>query len=376
MDDASQLAPPYDTIAETALGVLNARKNTNQAMANTSSLYQEGNDPLSFEGRNEVLEHEPAYMIVNQDEFEDDKKSNYKEVNVLTALNGLPANSAEQVEQMISFVGFARSETANEHMKDNANGTFPLKVHGVLTTIHTGITDIRGGALVRIRAPTEEEARLQHIVGRRSNKKLLMTEEYRPELDAVDKKNAFVSLMMSLGEKLEPREREITSFQAQIYADWWKAKRTQFVVFLAEMVHFEKISGGATKVAAKADAIKSFRTYAKSLGLVPGDNGNVEMQKSLLKRLFVMNVFSRVAQPDVMQTFFSSPRSATGPQAVTQTEFAITNEFYQLQISAIQHEQNAIISGHAKVWNSIIGKAPTGAIKGQKLDLVMFGLTG
>ncbi len=375
MDDASHLAPPYDTISETALGVYNAQKNTNQALVNNSSLYQEGEHPLPYEGKNEILEHEPAYIMVNQDEFEDDKKVTYQDAKILTALNGLPASNAEQVEQITCFIGFVRSETANEHMKDNANGSVALKVHGVLTTINTGISDIRAGALVRMRAPTEAEAKLQHIVGRRPNKTLYMTEEYKPEIDAVDKKNAFICLMMQLGEKLEPRERDITQFQATIYSDWWKAKRSQFAVFAAEMEFQAAIANNKSARDATNAAKSKFEAVAKSLGIMPGNMGDVAFQKSLLKRLFVMNIYSSVAQPDVTQAFFTSPRAANGA-SVSQARFAVESDFYMSQITAIQHEQNAIISGHAKVMNSIIGRAPVGSVKGQKLDLVMFGLTG
>lgn len=374
MDDEAFVSPMSEGIAETALGVLDASKNSNQALLNVSSLYQEGDDPLSYEGRNEVLEHEPAYTVKTAEEFEDDNNRKNHDIQILTALNGLPASNADQVEAIVAFAGFVRSETANEHMKDNANGSLALKVHGVFSTLHTGITDIRGGGLVRIRAPTPEEAKLQKIVGRRQNKILLMTEEYRPELDAVDKKNAFVALMMQTGVSFEPREREIVAYQAKIYQDWWKAKRTQFAVFAAELAALDARKNNDNERTIIKKATDAYTSAAANLGLLTGTVGDIEFQRSLLKRLFTMNSFSGIAQEDVLQAYYPSPRSASSSSNLSPSEQSTRAELFLLQTSAIQNEQNAIISGHAKNMNSIIGKAPKGAKKGCGFDLVMYKL--
>lgn len=349
----SSYVPLTNPISNSAFGIITGRKATSYADSNVSTLYNKStHGPASKETRNELLEFEPVYTMHKATHLEELGK---KELPVLSCLNGLPARTAKQVMRIIRFAGWSRGETANEFMRGNANGSVALIVHGVLTVVNSGVETISSGALVCIRALSEEEAARQTIAGRIPGKVILATVEYKPELDAIDAKNGFTALMMALGEPVAARLREITSDQAESFAKWWKAELTTYAVAMATMV--ESTGGNGTQ---------AYEQYAGELGLIPGQAGNVDLIKALLRRAFVMNVFPNgVVAADPKQLIVPLPTAG-----VQQT--AQLTELARLQATAITNKFNAIIGGHAAVADSIIGRTPSGGLVGGSMDLIMW----
>lgn len=349
---ASSNVPLTNPISNSAFGIITARKASAFAKSNVSKLYNSGkNGVATYETRNEILEFEPVYTMHKSQAIDEDEP---KELPILSALNGLPARTSKQVMRIIRFAGFSRIESANEHMRGNSNGAYSLIVHGVLTVVNTGVETISSGAKVCIRALTEEEAERQVIAGRIPGKVLLATVEYKPELDAIDKKNGFTALMIMLGVPVAKRLREITEDQAEAFSKWWKAQRTLIAVSTATMFEDQE------------DPVETYKKAASALGLVPGDQGNVEMQKKILQRLFVMNVFNGgVVATDINQLLV--PMQMSG-----QTQNNIAAELSRIQATCITDQFNAIIGGHAAVSDSIIGRTPTGGIPGGDMDLVFW----
>lgn len=351
---------PDNPIANTALAVINARKASAQAKANTGTMYQRSKfREFPYDVRNETLEWEPVFTQQNEDTPVDQYTKT--ELQVLSCLAGIHAKSAAQVDRQIRFVGFLRGETNNEHVKGNANGSLAVICRGVLTVLHSGVEIISPGALVCIRAPTEAEAEQQVFVGRIPGKPILMLEEYKPELDAMEAKTAFSALMVSLGVRVNARTRAIPEEQAEAFHAWWIAERTSYAIFTAVLAGEDAKERNKDPQAARTKAYKEMSTL---LGLI-GNSPNIELQKELLRRLFTMNVVGELVDTDVNQLIF--PFATSGS-----TVDPNNTELARRQASAVQNKFNSIISCHAKKQNSIIGKTPSGGYPGGSIDLVMW----
>lgn len=358
MSGPPQARSPLDNpTANSAFSIITGRKASNYAKYNTGTMYQtskHGAHPYTT--RNELLEFEPLFTLESRDSYVDDQSRT--ELPVLSCLAGLPAKNAAQVDSMVRFVGFARGETANEHVAGNANGTVAIICHGVLTVLHTGLETISPGALVCIRAPTEGEAERQVFTGRLPGKPTLLLEEYIPKFDDIDATTGFSALATMLGAKVNSRQRTFSQAQLETYDAWWTAMRTLISVGVATLA-----PGGASPA-------KTYNETAKKLGLL-GFQTEAEKasqagaQLTLLKRLFVKDVANGVAQSDMNKMFFQMPKMG-------ESQVQENNTLAQLQVSAIPDLFSAIISGHANKQNSIIGKTPSGGVSGGSLDLVMW----
>jgi len=372
-----QPSPLSNVTANTGFQIATCRKATHIAQSNNSKLYQRKirngkvvDMPVPFEVKNQTLGLEPAYTTENEQTFAGDDQPMI--LPVLTALNGLPAHNAKAVDRMIRWIGFVRDETAQEHVPGNSNGGLVVIMQGFLTVVHTGVRSISAGALVCLRAPTEEEAALQVITGRSPNKAIGLLEEYQPQLDAMDAANGFASLAKQMGAPLKPRvEREMLDDQIEAFELWWQSQRVQFATFFAAYQEYAdvKLNGVAVKKA-REDSRRTFMDVASALGLV-GDGKNALMfQQLLLKRLFARDVFDGVPDESADQLFFplETAMSVDGPS--TELDLA------RMQKTAVENGFNAIIGAHARRINSIIGKTPTGGVPGGDLDLAFKGCIG
>jgi len=365
-------SPQDNVISNTALGVITCRKDTIQANANVSAMYQrqKGTAPIAADVRSQVLEWEPVFTMSSTAavflERAPKGKKNY-ELPVLSSLNGINARTAKAVQRMIRFVGFSRGEAANEHVKGNANGGLAIMVHGVLTVINSGVSSIAAGALVRIRAPTEAEAELQRIVGHHPGKTILATDTFKPSLDPADAKAMFIALMAETGKPLSPQLKVVADDVSDTASAWWKAQRALFAVFAAELAAQRQFAVSNDEQAALATGQQEFETVAELTGLFnSADASTFSMQQALLRRLFVMDVPSTtVAERDPSALFFQ-PATAEKPQSTRNIEMM------QLQATAVQHSHDAIISGHAEQWISVIGMTPTGGMPGGSMDLLFW----
>lgn len=363
-DDHYERSPIDNPISNTGFRIINGRKASHYVNANNSPMYQSQEYPASSDTKNQLIAFEPCWSFRNSQKGDEDETPT--EVPILTCLNGIRAMSAKQVDAMIEFQGFLRGETANEHVKGNVNGTVPIILAGVFTIVNSGIKTINPGAFVRLRAPSEEEARHQSIVGRTPGKVILMTEEYKPEFDAIDEKSAFTTLMKSMGVDVGDITREVTDDEIEIFNEWWIAARTAFAVFYAEFLSNGSRGRAVTQSVIDANMKKDYQQTATALGLVTGKRGDANFQIRLLKRLFVMNLFNGgMIEGDTSQLIFQLPNSSRG-QSAEQDELA------QLQATSTRKQFSSIISGHSSKLRSIKGKAPFGAEPGQSMEFIMW----
>jgi len=363
-DDHFDRSPLDSPISNTGFRVINARKASHYVAVNNSQMYQGGGSPASSDTKNQLIAFEPAWSFRNTQKNDEDETPT--EVPILTALNGIRAQSAKQVDNSIEFAGFIRGETANEHVKGNVNGTVPLILAGVFTIVNSGIKRINPGSYVRVRAPTEDEAKLQMIVGRTPGKVILMTEEYKPDFDAVDEKAAFMTIMKSMGVDVGDITRHVTDEEIEIFTEWWTAFRMGMAVFFTEYLS-RAATPAVKKTTTQINLSKTeFKTVSENLGLIPGKRGDVNLQLNVLKRVFVMNQFQGgVIEPDTQQLYFNLPNSARG-------QTGEQNELAQLQATSARKQFSSIISGHASKLRAIKGKAVFGAEPGEGMDFIMW----
>jgi len=363
-DDHFDRSPLDNPISNTGFRVINARKASHYVDVNNSQMYQGSGSPANNDTKNQLIAFEPAWSFKNTQKNDEDETPT--EVPILTALNGIRAQSAKQVDNSIEFAGFIRGETANEHVKGNVNGTVALILAGVFTIVNSGIKRINPGSYVRVRAPTEEEAKLQMIIGRTPGKVILMTEEYKPDFDTVDEKAAFMTIMKSMGVDVGDITRHVTDEEIEIFTEWWTAFRMGMAVFYTEYLLINKTPASKQAPAQIDQSRKDFQRVSENLGLINGKRGDVNFQLTLLKRLFVMNQFSGgVIEPDTKQLYFNLPSSARG-------QTGEQNELAQLQATAARKQFSSIISGHASKLRAIKGKAPFGAEPGESMDFIMW----
>ena len=359
-DPPQQRSPLDNTTAETGIQVVNVRKASAVATNNVGTIYQNGVN-LDDSIRGEIIDREPV-VLVESSHLED--VGARTEPKVLSCLNGWLASTPDQIEDQISFLGFARGETPNEHVRGNKNGAFAVLARGVITIVNTGIKNIASGARVRIRVPTEQEAALQTIVGRVKGKALMLTEEYKPEFDDIGKKTGFVTLAKQLGAQLAVREREPTAHQNSVFGQFWKAQLMFALTVMGTMLYEEEAAKGAQAKVARDKARQFITEAAKQFGLLNPTRQTQKLQLAALNRTFAMTVRDGVPQEDINQLFFSLPKSGA-QQSVEETTLA------QLQASIINNVFGSIISGHARVMNSIIGKTTSGGVPGGSMDLCM-----
>lgn len=363
-DDQFDRSPLDNPISNTGFRIINARKASHYVAANNSQMYQGSTNPASTDTKNQLIAFEPAYSFRNTQKNDEDETAT--EVPILTALNGIRAQSAKQVDNTIEFAGFIRGETANEHVKGNVNGTVALILAGVFTIVNSGIKRINPGSYVRIRAPTEEEAKMQMIIGRTPGKVILMTEEYKPDFDAVDEKAAFITIMASMGIDVGDITRHVSDEEIEIFTEWWAAFRMGMAVFYTEFLT-RTLADAAKKSPAQITLSRErFENVAETLGLVNGKRGDVKFQVNLLKRVFVMNQFAGgVVEADTQQLYFNLPNSSRG-------QTGVQGELAQMQATSARKQFSSIISGHASKLRAIKGKAPFGAEPGESMDFIMW----
>jgi len=364
----SNRSPLDNPISNTGLKIINGRKYSAAAKSHKSSLYQNGPNAAPEAIRSQFIAFEPCYTYADAEYPEDGAT----EVPILTALNGFNAKNSRQVDAAIIWMGFIRGETANEHVVGNANGAVPIITGGVLSVVNTGIASIKAGSLVRLRAPTEEEARLQIITGRTPGKVIGLTEMYIPEFDDMDANNCFVTLMQALGVRLAARFRNPSPLQVEAFTEWWEQERITFALFEAHISwEFEMSQAGGSRTMADKNARDVYKNWLASLGVgaKSGANKTNEFQIRLLKRLFMKRVNEAgVVEADMYgQAFFPTPEPGRGVLGADE------NAMTQWQAGAVQKKFTVIIGAHAEKQGSIIGRAPNGAEKSQQMDLIFWG---
>jgi len=371
-------SPIDNPVANSGFQIITARKASRYAASNTTDLYQKPKKvggmiigPVPYEIKNQLLEWEPVYTMENADSYVEDEQK--LELPVLSALNGLPAASAKAVDRCIKWWGFARGETANEHVPGNSNGAVAIVVQGVLTVMHSGVVSIPAGATVCLRAPTEEEAALQIFTGRQKGKAIGLLEEYKPNLDAMDAANGFESLMNGLGVETRRRDRDISEDQAEAFDQWWQAQRVMLMTMFLEFSVLNAQDEKKSREKIDEDIRKNSKDLAVTFGLVrDSDNAKnnkaIDFQKRLLKRIFVRDVFPN-GMPDEANTQLFFPLE----NSTNFGESRVLFDLARLQKSAVENQFNAIIGAHARRLNSIIGRTPTGGVPGGSIDLVFKG---
>lgn len=365
-------SPLDNPVDNSGFQILTCRKGSRYAETNNSGLYQRtkkvGNKvigPISPAIKNEIIGLEPVYTLENENSYMDEDQK--LEPPVLSALNGLPANSAKAVDRIIRWLGFARDETANEHVPGNANGGIVVIAQGVLTVMHSGVRTISAGALVCLRAPTEDEATMQIFTGRSQGKAIGLLEEYKPHLDSMDAFNGFMSLMRDLKQPLQPRaERELSEDQSEAFRLWWRSQRTIIVVALAS---FTLADGTAQDDKFRKD----LKTIATAFGLIGNETSkSLKFQVDLLQRVFVRKIFAGgvADEDDAGQLLFDLENSMNADRDADDLDLA------RMQKSAVENNFNAIIGAHSRRITSIIGRTSTGGKPGGSIDIAFKGTSG
>jgi len=371
-------SPLDNPVDNSGFQILTCRKGSRYAETNISGLYQRtkkvGNKvigPISPAIKNEIIGLEPVYTLENENSYMDEDQK--LEPPVLSALNGLPANSAKAVDRIIRWLGFARDETANEHVPGNVNGGIVVIAQGVLTVMHSGVRTISAGALVCLRAPTEDEAAMQIFTGRSQGKAIGLLEEYKPHLDSMDAYNGFMSimrdLMLALKQPIQPRaERELSEDQSEAFGLWWRSQR---MIILVGYATIELASvGGTVNDKSRTDMKK----LASVLGLIGKETTaeSLQFQVELLQRVFVRKIFSGgvADDDDAGQLFFDLENSMNADRDPDDLDMA------RMQKSAVENNFNAIIGGHSRRITSIIGRTSTGGKPGGSIDIAFKGTSG